>query len=150
MIEAAPSSGPTATPKGVPKRKPLPVHLPRQETVLSPGDACRACGGKLKPLGEDVTEELDYVPGRFVVNRIVRPRRDVVRQADGEHPGHSQRVRYVYGAAGVGASDAARPEPGAATKEQGAGVRISARRARGRRPPRAGLLGGAGAPLTPG
>ena len=32
------------------------------------------CGGKLKPLGEDVTEELDYMPGRFVVNRIVRPR----------------------------------------------------------------------------
>lgn len=27
----------------------------------------------MKPLGEDVTEELDYVPGRFVVNRIVRP-----------------------------------------------------------------------------
>jgi len=25
-------------------------------------------------LGEDVTEELEYVPGRFVVNRIVRPR----------------------------------------------------------------------------
>src|SRR3954467_13838777 len=71
---AVPPSGPTATPKGVPKRKPLPTHLPRQETVLSPGDACAACGGKLKPLGEDVTEELDYVPGRFVVNRIVRPR----------------------------------------------------------------------------
>ena len=30
--------------------------------------------GKLKHLGEDVTEELEYVPGRFVVNRIVRPR----------------------------------------------------------------------------
>ena len=25
-------------------------------------------------IGEDVTEELDYLPGRFVVNRIVRPR----------------------------------------------------------------------------
>src|SRR5690606_5850689 len=24
--------------------------------------------------GEDVTEELEYVPGRFIVNRIVRPR----------------------------------------------------------------------------
>ena len=31
-------------------------------------------GGKLKNLGEDVTEELEYIPGRFVVNRIVRPR----------------------------------------------------------------------------
>jgi transposase len=36
--------------------------------------ACASCGGKLKRLGEDVTEELEYVPGRFVVNRIVRPR----------------------------------------------------------------------------
>ena len=57
-----------------PKRQPLPSHLPRNETILSPGDACRACGGRLKRLGEDVTEELEYVPGRFIVNRIVRPR----------------------------------------------------------------------------
>ena len=57
-----------------PKRKPLPGHLPRNVTVLAPGDACGACGGRLKRLGEDVTEELEYVPGRFVVNRIVRPR----------------------------------------------------------------------------
>ena len=64
---------PTA-PKGKPRRKPLPDHLPRNETTLSPGDACGECGGALKVLGEDVTEELEYVPGRFVVNRIVRPR----------------------------------------------------------------------------
>ena len=61
-------------PKDKPKRKPLPGHLPRNETTLSPGDACGECGGALKTLGEDVTEELEYVPGRFVVNRIVRPR----------------------------------------------------------------------------
>src|SRR3954467_6164823 len=72
--KAVPLADPTAAPKGVPKRKPLPAHLPRQETMIAPGDACAACGGKLKPLGEDVTEELDYLPGRFVVNRIVRPR----------------------------------------------------------------------------
>jgi transposase len=72
--EAVPPPDPTVTPKGVPKRKPLPADLPRQETVLSPGDACSACGGRLKMLGQDVTEELDYLPGRFVVNRIVRPR----------------------------------------------------------------------------
>ena len=71
---AVPPSDSTAAPKGVPKRKPLPAHLPRQETLISPGDACAECGGRLKPLGEDVTEELDYLPGRFVVNRIVRPR----------------------------------------------------------------------------
>ena len=60
--------------KRKPKRKPLPSHLPRNETVLSPGDACADCGGRLKHLGEDVTEGLEYVPGRFVVNRIIRPR----------------------------------------------------------------------------
>lgn len=60
--------------KRQPKRRPLPDHLARHETVLSVGEACAACGGKLKQLGQDVTEELEYVPGRFVVNRIVRPR----------------------------------------------------------------------------
>jgi transposase len=65
-------------PKGQPKRKPLPDHLPRDDQVISPmglrGEACGRCGGTLKRLGEDVTEELEYVPGRFRVNRIVRPK----------------------------------------------------------------------------
>jgi transposase len=56
------------------KRRPLPDHLPRHETVLPPGDSCFSCGGRLKQLGQDVTEELEYIPGRFIVNRIVRPR----------------------------------------------------------------------------
>ena len=55
-------------------RAPLPDHLERQDEILSPGDACGDCGGALKQLGEDVTEELEYVPGHFVVKRIVRPR----------------------------------------------------------------------------
>ena len=55
-------------------RAPLPKHLKREETVLSPGETCSDCGGKLRQLGEDVTEELDYVPGHFVVRHIVRPR----------------------------------------------------------------------------
>jgi len=61
-------------PKDKPKRKPLPDHLPRHEQVLSAGDSCSSCGGKLKQVSEDVTEELEYVPGRFIVNRIIRPR----------------------------------------------------------------------------
>ena len=60
-------------PKEKPKRKPLPPELPRHEQVLSPGEACR-CGGNFRAIGEVVTEELEYVPGRFIVNRIVRPR----------------------------------------------------------------------------
>lgn len=68
----------TGTEEGKParqhSRKPLPDHLDRHDQVLSPGDDCNHCGGSLKKLGQDVTEELEYVPGRFVVNRIVRPR----------------------------------------------------------------------------
>jgi transposase len=45
------------------------------EVELTPGtDACADCGGRLRRIGEDVTEELEYVPRRFIVNRIVRPR----------------------------------------------------------------------------
>ena len=60
--------------KDKPKRNPLPKHLERNEQVFTPGDNCSQCGGSLKQLGCDVTEELEYVPGRFVVNRFVRPR----------------------------------------------------------------------------
>ena len=66
---------PEDTPADKPKRKPIPDHIPRMEVELTPGNTeCAHCGGKLRRLGEDVTEELEYVPGRFVVNRIVRPR----------------------------------------------------------------------------
>ena len=61
--------------KDKPKRRPIPDHILRQEVELLPkGDCCAACGGALRRIGEDITEELEYVPGRFVVNRIVRPR----------------------------------------------------------------------------
>ncbi|MEP3636044.1 MAG: IS66 family transposase [Paracoccaceae bacterium] len=60
-------------PKQKPKRKPLPPTLPRNVQTLSPGEACK-CGGDLRTIGEDVTEELEYIPGRFVVNRTARPR----------------------------------------------------------------------------
>jgi transposase len=61
-----------------PKRKPLPDHLPRQEIVHQPEHdgacKCPACGGAMARLGEDVTEVLDYIPGRFQVIRHVRPK----------------------------------------------------------------------------
>lgn len=72
----APASEPAPEPaqKDKPARKPLPDHLPRSDKVLEAGNACSDCGGKLKRVGEDVTEELEYIPGRFVVNRFIRPR----------------------------------------------------------------------------
>lgn len=57
------------------ERKPLPAHLPREERVLRPDlDACPDCGGKLKDLGENVSEQLEYVPASFRVIRHVRPK----------------------------------------------------------------------------
>ena len=62
-----------AKPKRQHSRKPLPEHLERREEVLLPDETC-ICGGNLRQVGEDITEELEYIPGRFVVNKIVRPR----------------------------------------------------------------------------
>lgn len=57
------------------ERKPLPPHLPREERVQAPADdACPDCGGNLKHLGEDVSEQLEYVPASFRVIRHVRPK----------------------------------------------------------------------------
>jgi len=51
--------------KGKPRRLSLPDHIPRRHIELTTGDnACAKCGSKLRRLGEDVTEELEYVPGR--------------------------------------------------------------------------------------
>src|SRR6204780_4778640 len=68
---------PSAAEHGVarPVRGPLPAHLRREvQTYLPPQKACPDCGGKLKPLGEDVTEILEYVPERVKVIRQVRPK----------------------------------------------------------------------------
>lgn len=54
-------------------RRPLPDHLPRRDVLHGGGCACPACGGVLRKVGEDVTEILDYLPGRFEVIRHVRP-----------------------------------------------------------------------------
>lgn len=54
-------------------RRPLPEHLERTEIVHAVPAACPSCGGEMRQVGEDVTEILDYVPGRFQVIRHVRP-----------------------------------------------------------------------------
>lgn len=58
--------------KAKPARRPLPEHLPREDVVHAGPCACPACGGALRAIGQDVTETLDYVPGRFKVVRHVR------------------------------------------------------------------------------
>lgn len=65
-----------AAPRTKPRREPLPAHLPRDEVVHAApqADGCAACGGTMSPLGEDVTEVLEYVPAAFRVVRHVRPK----------------------------------------------------------------------------
>ena len=65
---------PPDEPKEKAKRRPIPEHIPRNNIELLPPKGHCTCGGTLRQIGEDVTEELEYVPGRFVVNKISRPR----------------------------------------------------------------------------
>jgi len=55
-----------------PARRALPDHLPREDVAHAAPCACLSCGGALRRIGEDVTETLDYVPGRFKVIRHLR------------------------------------------------------------------------------
>jgi hypothetical protein len=56
-------------------RKPLPDSLPRRDVEHLPaeGCACQSCVGALRKVGEDITEILEYRPGRFEVVRHIRP-----------------------------------------------------------------------------
>ncbi len=57
-------------------RKPFPENLPREEHMIEPKeDACPQCGGKLKPLGEDVSEQLEVIDAAFKVIRHVRKKK---------------------------------------------------------------------------
>jgi len=58
-----------------PARKPLPEHLPRQIVTHEPKESCcPECGGDLRHFGDDLSEQLDYVPESFRVIRHVRPK----------------------------------------------------------------------------
>ena len=74
---ASPTPEPTApaAPGRKPARRPLPGHLPREKrTILPKETACPDCGSALKPLGEDVSEILEFVPAHFHVIQQVRPK----------------------------------------------------------------------------
>lgn len=58
-----------------PARKALPATLPRDRKVIPPQETeCPACRGKLKPLGESVSEQLDIINTAFRVIETVRPK----------------------------------------------------------------------------
>ena len=56
--------------KNHPGRTKLPEHLERREFIIEPLEKTEGC----KKIGEEVTEELEYEPGKLFVNRYVRPK----------------------------------------------------------------------------
>lgn len=56
--------------EAVHSRQPLPAHLPRHEVVLEPLNKEEGA----KKIGEEVTEVLEYTPGKLYVTRYVRPK----------------------------------------------------------------------------
>ena len=72
---AVKESAPPSTAVVRPVRRPLPDHLPREvRKYLPKQEACPDCGGKLKHLGEDVSEILEYVPASLKVIQYIRPK----------------------------------------------------------------------------
>lgn len=55
-------------------RKPLPAELPRVEVIhdLEESEKTCPCGCRLKRIGDEVCEKLDYVPARLQVERHIR------------------------------------------------------------------------------
>jgi len=54
----------------LPSRQPLPASLPRKEIVIEPEENTSG----MKKIGEEITEELEYEPGKLYVNRYIRPK----------------------------------------------------------------------------
>ena len=56
--------------KDHPGRYKLPEHLERKEIIIEPDQNTEGC----KKIGEEITEELEYEPGKLFVNKYVRPK----------------------------------------------------------------------------
>lgn len=88
-FEAATESEPEKTtvkehPRIVRGRKPLPDNLPRERIEHEPeARTCSCCGEELVKIGEEITEELEYVPATLKVVEHVRIKRACPRCKDG-------------------------------------------------------------------
>jgi transposase len=59
-----------AKPQTPHSRQPLPAHLPRKDILIEPEEDV----SNLKRIGEEISEELEYEPGKLYVNRYIRPK----------------------------------------------------------------------------
>jgi transposase len=58
-------------------RKSIPDDLHREEIILDVPESekiCSCCGTEKKQIGDDVSEELEYKPAVFYVNKFIRPK----------------------------------------------------------------------------
>lgn len=51
-------------------RNPLPAHLPRVEIILEPTEDVSG----MKQIGKEITEQLEFDPGKFFVKQFIRPK----------------------------------------------------------------------------
>lgn len=75
--DADDSKAGTGKPRGKPTRKALPEQIPRVERIIDLPEHEKFCPVSGKPflrIGEEVTEQLDIVPAKVQVLRIVRPK----------------------------------------------------------------------------
>lgn len=60
--------------RNVPRRAKLPADLPRVDIGHEPESTACQCGCQMVHLGDEVSEKLDYDPGKFSVQRHIRPK----------------------------------------------------------------------------
>jgi transposase len=65
-----------------PGRLPIPAHLEREEEVIEPEEDTTG----MEHIGDEVTETLEYTPGKLWVRRIVRPKYARKDTAQGQSP----------------------------------------------------------------
>lgn len=74
-LAAEPLAAAPAASVSVPKRQPLPAHLPRIEHRYERADCqCEVCQQPLMVIDEEISEQLDCEPIRFFVHRHIRPK----------------------------------------------------------------------------
>ena len=73
--EAEPDTETITYTRQKPKRKPLPEHLPRETVIHDIEDkACDCCGHDLHRIGEERSEQLEFIPAQVKVIEHVRPK----------------------------------------------------------------------------
>lgn len=80
VAPVSPAANNTPADRSLPEHLPREAHTHRPETTAAHHDAagqscgCAECGGRLREIGRDISEQLEYVPGHFKVLRHIRPK----------------------------------------------------------------------------